>query len=75
MSNAILGTVQSINLSDIPKEFHDEIWPKLDVNGGNVIYIERDSAFGKWLETQGFKFDMPRLKKHKKTWAWMVIFR
>lgn len=71
----MLGKIQSICVEDIPKEFHDWVFPKLSSNGGNVIYIEHEYPFSNWLVSQGFVFDMPRREDLPKTWAWLVIFR
>ena len=70
----MIQKIQSINLEDISNEFQDEIYPKLGVNGGNVLYVNCNTDFGKWLALQGFVFDMPCLSDTK-TWAWLVVFR
>jgi hypothetical protein len=70
----MIGKIQYVNLSELPREFQDELWPKLSINGGNVISVESDSSFGSYLQSQGFVFDMPRVAKDK-TWAWLVVFR
>lgn len=63
----MLGTVQSINLSEVPDEFQDWLWQRLPINGGNVISVDEGEPFSKWLVTQGFVF--------KKAWGWLVVFR
>lgn len=65
---SILGVVPSINIEEVPDEFSDEIWAKLDINGGNVIYVDGDSDFGKWLKTQGYEL-------RSGNWGWLVVFR
>jgi|PlaIllAssembly_1097288.scaffolds.fasta_scaffold394291_4 hypothetical protein len=65
---SIIYTVQGINIEDVPTEFEDEIWPKLSTNGGNCLSVYRSTAFGQWLETQGFDFE-------GKSWAWLVVWR
>jgi hypothetical protein len=64
----ILCTVQGINIEDVPTKFEDELWPKLEVNGGNCLSVYRNTEFGQWLEKKGFNFN-------DKPWAWLVVWR
>lgn len=68
-----LSQIQLICIENIPNEFVDEL--ELPVNGGNVIYVESKSNFGKWLVTQGFVFGNYSDGTPKKTWEWLVVFR
>ena len=64
---SIIDNVQSISIEDIGGSLHDEIWEQLPNNGGNVLCVEKDSEFGKYLICVGFKFT--------KSWEWVVVFR
>lgn len=74
-----LEPIQSICKQDIPKKYiDDDFLDQLPVNGGNVLSVDRDSDFGKFLERNGYQFNMPRDsdgRKFKKTWGWLVVFR
>lgn len=61
--------IQSICIEDVPDEYQDKLWPKLDVNGGNVISVDKDEPFSRWLVAQGFVFPLRR------DWEWLVVFR
>jgi hypothetical protein len=65
-----LELIPSINIEDVPKEFQDKVWEQLPTNGGNVLSIEADSDFGKFLQQHGFEFN-----RHDKSWGWLVVFR
>lgn len=70
----MLENVQSVCIEDIPDEIADEVWPKLDKNGGNVLSVEKNSNFGQFLLGEGFVFTQPRTQEEK-TWGWVVVFR
>lgn len=65
-----LDPVLSICVEDVPKKYEDEVWENLDKNGGNVMTVQADSDFGRFLVRQGYEFD-----GHDKSWGWLVVFR
>jgi hypothetical protein len=67
--NDKLFNIQGINIQDIPDDFSDVIWDNLPINGGNVVSVDKDEAFGKFLISIGFKFPENR------DWEWVVVFR
>lgn len=64
-----MNSVPSICIEDIPDNFKDKkFWDQLPNNGGNVLSVEKDSDFGKFLLERGFMFK-------QKSWGWLVVFR
>lgn len=64
----ILEPISAISFEDLPKEFRNEY--ELPLNGGNVVWVEKGSDFGNWVQQHGFQFT-----KGEGTWGWLVIFR
>lgn len=66
---SIISTTQDINIEDIPDKLADaEVWPKLEVNGGNVLSVDKDTNLGKFLIKNGYDFG-------DKDWGWLVVYR
>lgn len=72
MKNNMFGTLQCMNVEDVPDEFEDEVWDQLPVNGGNCISVDEKSDFGKWLSQNGFVFSRG---EGNTRWDWLVVFR
>jgi len=68
----MIFNIPAINYEDIPKEYCDLL--ELPINGGNVVSVDLESDFGKWLQSKGTLFDRPSYLIVK-TWVWLAIFR
>lgn len=67
----MLFNIQSINLEDIPDKFRtNNLLDSLAINGGNIVYVDKNTAFGKFLLKNGFIFT-----RGNNTWDHLVIFR
>lgn len=62
----MIKPIQSINIEDVPTYF-ESIYDELPSNGGNVMSVDKDDEFGKYLISLGYEFT--------KSWEWIVVFR
>lgn len=65
----MLSTIFAIDVEDVPDELYEEVWKYGLYNGGTVVSVTKDSAFGQYLITQGYIF------AEGKTWGHLAIFR
>lgn len=65
-----LFNIQSTNIEDIPKEFSELVWNNCPLHGHNLLCVEKDCDFGRYLATKGFEFN-----RGKGTWGWLGVFR
>lgn len=65
--------VQAIDITDLPEKFRTKsLYKVLKNNGGNVIYVEKETELGRYLGNKGFRFNRG---SDRFPWDWLVIFR